>query len=78
MKCLTRTWCPCSGQPMMTGIAYVQPMSRRGLRIGAEFRNFGWCNEGDSITSKTTAGYLTSALCRVTGEVDHHWEPYRN
>jgi len=51
---------------------------QEGLRIGAEFRNFGWCNEGDSITSKTTAGYLTSALCRVTGEVDHHCEPYRN
>jgi len=50
---------------------------QEGLRIGAEFRNFGWFNDGDSITSKTTAGYLTSSLCRATGEIEHHWETRR-
>jgi len=50
---------------------------QEGLRNGAEFGNFGWVTGEDSITSKTSRGYLTSVMCRATGKVQHHWEIYR-
>jgi len=50
---------------------------QEAVRNRAEFYNFGWYTDDDSIMSKTDKGYLTSVLCRATGKFQHYWEPYR-
>jgi hypothetical protein len=44
------------------------------IERGAEFWNYGAVTFGDGITSKTSAGYLTTEV--KNGQITHTWEPF--
>jgi hypothetical protein len=58
-----------------SGYAICNLHEAEAARHGAEFRNYGWAtDENGMICSKTTKGYLTTAM--VGSEVVHTWEDY--
>ena len=69
--------CPWTYEPSPAEVALHAAHEEEAMKRGAEFNNFGWSADDNSITSKTSHGILVTLRHAKTGKVEHYWNRIR-